>query len=266
MNSLLSVLLHDVYVADPAESGFPGAAADRYKLSVKQFETQLAGLATVRKDWPILVTEQKSDDVGFAITVDDGGTSYYTLIADRLEALGWRGHCLVTTGAIGCRGFLRAREIRELRARGHVIGSHSVTHPLRFSALSRTDMLREWRESREMLADILGEDITTASVPGGSFSSAVAGTAREAGIRHLFTSEPQTRVSVIEGCTVLGRYTIHAASKPDFAGRLGCLQTAARFQEWVVWNAKQRAKSVFAFAAPQRHSHSMVKLLSSTSR
>jgi peptidoglycan/xylan/chitin deacetylase (PgdA/CDA1 family) len=250
MTALLSILLHDVYVQDPDESGFPGVSANRYKLSLKQFEAQLAGLWAVRKDAPILVGSPMTDR-RFAITVDDGGMSYFTCVAGELEALGWRGHCFVTTGAIGSRGFLGKREIRELHERGHAIGSHSVTHPLRFSALSRVSMLREWRDSHDTLSDILGKDVTVASIPGGAFSPLVATTAREAGFHSLFTSEPQTRVSVLDGCTVFGRYTVRASSRPDFARRIGQLDASARIREWVVWNAKQRVKSLLAFAAPQ---------------
>ena len=73
-------------------------------------------------------------------TFDDGGVSYYTVVADRLEAQGWRGHCFVSTDFIGQRGFLTAAQIRELDARGHVIGSHSASHPARFSTLTAASM------------------------------------------------------------------------------------------------------------------------------
>ena len=123
-------------------------AADRYKLSLRQFDAQLAGLAQVRADAPVLVQEisgglkaswlpasgYEGVDAPYLMTVDDGGVSYYTLVADRLEARGWRGHCFVSTDAIGTRGFLTASQLRELDTRGHVIGSHSASHPARFSA------------------------------------------------------------------------------------------------------------------------------------
>jgi peptidoglycan/xylan/chitin deacetylase (PgdA/CDA1 family) len=253
MRHLLSLLLHDVYRSHPAESGFPGRAADRYKLSFAEFDRQISELAEVRKDRPMLVTGEVppySDGGPFAITVDDGGLSYYSTVADRLEALGWRGHCFVTTGAIGCSGFLDARQIRELRARGHVIGSHSVSHPRRFSGCPRVQMIYEWRESRKRLADIMGEDVTIASVPGGSFSPRVADAAREAGLHVLFTSEPQTRVVEVGGCTVLGRFTVRAGCRPDFTRRLGRLEPGLRLREWMFWNVKKRLKPLVAATAP----------------
>src|SRR5688572_3551074 len=104
---VVSLLYHDVFLRDPAESGFSSQAADRYKLSLPAFEAQLAALARVRPDAPILLTDVAESRVPspesrlpFAITVDDGGVSYYTVMADRLEALGWRGHCFVSTDFI----------------------------------------------------------------------------------------------------------------------------------------------------------------------
>src|SRR6267142_2488563 len=122
--NVVSLLFHDVYASDPAESGFRSPAADRYKLLIPDFEAQLDGLIRIPDPgsrFPAL------------ITFDDGGESYYTAAADRLEACGRRGHCFVTTDFIGQRGFLTAAQIRELDARGHLIGSHSASHPARFS-------------------------------------------------------------------------------------------------------------------------------------
>ena len=42
---VVSLLFHDVYASDPRESGFCSPAADRYKLSVRDFVAQLDGLA-----------------------------------------------------------------------------------------------------------------------------------------------------------------------------------------------------------------------------
>ena len=242
MARLVSLLFHDVYVTDPAESGFVSDAANRYKLSVADFEAQLAGLARVRTDAPSVrgsSASGRSEEQGlpYAITFDDGGVSYYTLIADRLESRGWRGHCFVTTDCIGRRGFLDAAQIRELHARGHVIGSHSASHPARFSACSLEQMVREWRDSRARLEDLLGDAVTVASVPGGYFSAAVARAAAEAGLTVLFNSEPVTAIGV-EPITVIGRFTIRHGDAPDAAMRFLAPAAWARSAAWLNWNAK----------------------------
>jgi peptidoglycan/xylan/chitin deacetylase (PgdA/CDA1 family) len=251
---LLTLLFHDVYEADPSESGFSEPGAERYKLTRPAFEAQLGGLHRARGDRPLLATELPPlSPVGapFAVTVDDGGVSYYTIVADRLEALGWRGHCFVTTGMIGRPGFLDGARIRELHRRGHLIGSHSVSHPARFSAQSREQMVSEWAESRARLTDLLGQDVTVGSVPGGYFSRRVAEAAREAGLRVLFTSEPETRVAPVAGCMVAGRFTMRPGRRPDFARDLARLRRSTLLREFTVWNGKKLIKACLGRAYPR---------------
>ncbi|MGE5624334.1 MAG: polysaccharide deacetylase family protein [Bacillota bacterium] len=253
MNRLLALLFHDVFVDDPGESGFDGAGAARYKLPLADFDAQLAGLEAALPCPPALLAGAYREGPGtpVAITVDDGGVSYHSLVADRLEARGWRGHCFVTTGFIGRRGFLQKHHLRELHARGHGIGSHSVSHPARFSACAPRVMSREWSDSRRALQDILGADVTMASVPGGYFSSHVARAAAEAGLSVLFTSEPETQVREIAGCTVLGRFTARRGCPADYPARLVRGSPAARYGAWLAWNAKKALKAALGDAYPE---------------
>lgn len=227
----VSLLFHDVYVTDPRESGYASEAADRYKLSATAVDAHLDAIASVR-------------DVPFLITVDDGGVSYYTLLADRLEARGWRGHCFVSTNQIGTRGFLDAAQIRELDKRGHLIGSHSASHPTRFSACTPEQMREEWTSSRRVLEDILGHDVTLASVPGGYYSKAVARAACDAGLQLLFNSEPVTTLEHQDGCTIAGRFTIRRGDAPDMSRRLLLPAPWARWSAWTKWNAKGLVKPI----------------------
>ena len=256
----ISLLFHDVYVKDPLESGFGSDAANRYKLSLADFDAQLDGVAAVRPDPPILAAEliggstagpigappnppyRSVQEAPFLITVDDGGASYHSVVADRLEQRGWRGHCFVSTDLIGQRGFLSAAQIRDLDARGHVIGSHSASHPARFSAQPFDAMVGEWSRSRAVLEDILGHAVDVASVPGGYFSPAVARAAGTAGIRLLFTSEPVTTVQIGSDCTLVGRFTIRHGDPSDAAQRFVVSTPWARSSAWVSWNAKGLVK------------------------
>src|SRR6185503_14157295 len=97
----ISLLFHVVFVDDPGESGFVSAAANRYKLTVADFDAQLDGVAAARTEPPILASALEHGDdqsvpagpprwhrtrrnpphtsariTPFAITVDDGGESY----------------------------------------------------------------------------------------------------------------------------------------------------------------------------------------------
>ena len=241
---VISLLFHDVYVSHPDESGFASDAANRYKLTLADFDAQLAGVDAVRSDLPIAATETAirvepdSARVPFLVTVDDGGVSYHQWIAERLERRGWRGHCFVSTDHIGRRGFLGVDQIRNLAARGHLIGSHSASHPARFSALPFDQMVSEWSRSRSILEDLLGTSVEVASVPGGYYSPVVARAAREAGIRVLFTSEPVTSVDVSGDLTIIGRYTIRRGDPANLAQRLLSASRWTRSQAWASWNAK----------------------------
>ena len=242
----VSLLFHDVYESNPGESGFRSPAADRYKLSVPEFEAQLDGLLEL----PLARRTSRSDSrdpgsrIPVVLTVDDGGVSFHTVMADRLEALGLRAHCFVSTDYIGERGFLNPEQIRELDARGHVIGTHSASHPSRFSALHASEMRREWSDSRQRLEDIVDHAVTVGSVPGGYFSRAVAEAAAAAGLRTLYTSEPTARPSVFGALRIVGRFTLRRGHPRDMALRFASAAPWARCGAWVGWNAKALIKPV----------------------
>jgi peptidoglycan/xylan/chitin deacetylase (PgdA/CDA1 family) len=222
---LASFGYHEV-TDDPTDSGFQRSSALAYKLSRRAFEEHLDAIGTSGLT-PELVTE--IDFAGASrhllLTFDDGGKSAVHAGA-ALAARGWRGHFFVITGLIGERRFLRADEIRSLRGCGHLIGSHSHTHPTPFRALRAAQMLEEWRVSCDRIAQLLGEPCTTASVPGGDISPAVLGSAATAGLTHLFTSEPWRVPRRVGGCWVLGRYSPKAGTPPARVHEL------ARFRGW----------------------------------
>lgn len=222
-----------MFVNTPAESGFCSAAADRYKLSVEQFERHLAAL-----------TSLPAGALPFSLTFDDGGESFYGQVADRLDAMHWRAHCFVPTDFIDRPGFLSRRQIRELDARGHVIGAHSASHPARISACSAEVLRGEWVESVGVLEDILGRAVRMASVPGGYYSRAVGEAAAAAGITTLFTSEPVTRVHVAAGCAIAGRFAIRSRSAATLSARLVAPRPWARLAMWADWNAKAICKPI----------------------
>lgn len=226
------LLFHDVYGADPRDSGFRSDAADRYKLTVRQFEEQLSGLARHPAALP------------FALTFDDGGASFYTVIADRIEELGWRAHCFVPTDTIDRPGFLTRAQIQDLDRRGHSIGSHSASHSPRISACGPGMILREWTKSLDVLEALLGHEVVSASVPGGFHSRHVAEAAAIAGVRILFTSEPITRVHRVGDCSIFGRFTIRQASGPDASARLVGCPPWSRWAAWASWNSKGLIKPI----------------------
>lgn len=250
------LMYHDVCADDADESGFPGADARLYKLTPADFDRHLAALAAVFPGGPHL---RRRDDAplveaAFMLTFDDGGASMMA-IADRLEQRGWRGHFFITTGRLGQRGFLSAADLRELHARGHAIGSHSVSHPRMISALPTSEIRREWSDSLRMLEDVLADRIDAASVPGGYVSRAVAQAAAEAGVRCLWTSEPTRRVRVLGEMQILGRYMIQRNTAPAQAVALAAAGSRAQARSWLSWSARKPIKALLGPAYPYLRSH-----------
>lgn len=180
---------------------------------------------------------------GLCFTFDDGGVGSVAA-ARMLDERGWKGHFFIATDWIDRPGFLREQQIHELRRAGHVIGSHSCSHPERMSHLDTQDLVREWSESARRLASILGEEVRTASVPNGYYSREVARAASLAGIRLLFTSEPTVRIERVDDCVVLGRYTVHRKMSATLTARLAADELLPRSCQAAVWNAKKLAKRV----------------------
>jgi len=246
---VISLMYHDVVErAAHQASGFASADAALYKLEPDQFERHLAAISNLVPDRPILVTDLMANMIGPAkpwmITFDDGGVSSYAPIADRLEAAGWRAHFFITTDYVGKPAFMSREQIRDLHRRGHIIGSHSCSHPLRFAALPYADLKREWGLSASVLSDLLGERVRIASLPGGQYSRQVVEAAAAAGIEALFTSEPTTRCAEIEGCLVIGRYAIQRGMAPAVAAGMALGQFAPRFRQWLWWEIKKGVKSL----------------------
>ncbi|MGA3073863.1 MAG: polysaccharide deacetylase family protein [Bryobacteraceae bacterium] len=183
-------------------------------------------------------------EVPLFLTFDDGAVSSYTCVAGELEQRGWRGHFFVTTDWTGRPGFLAARQIRELHARGHVIGSHSCSHPARMSKLSWEELLREWKESCAILSDILQEPVVTASVADGYYSLKVGKAAAAAGIQVLFTSEPSAKVSNVDGCLILGRYSIQSHTPARVSGAIAARNRWPRLRQAILWQAKKPVKAL----------------------
>ncbi len=204
----------------PVDSGFQRSGAWPYKLGTSAFAThleQIAACGTV----PELVNRVDLAHPGrhVLLTFDDGGRSALH-IAEQLERRGWRGHFFICTSLIGRRSFLDARGIKQLRRAGHLIGTHSHSHPDIYRELPWERMVVEWRQSSDILAQLLGEPCDTGAVPGGESSEAVFRSGAAAGLRFLFTSEPRTRPRIVGGCWILGRFCVKASTHPDEVGQL----------------------------------------------
>ena len=237
------LLYHDVASRDAREgTGFGGPLAARYKLAPGDFASHLDAIAATGR---IVATfdPEASPSPAVTLTFDDGGASALAA-ASAVEGHGWRAHFFVVTSLIDQPGFLRSGEIVELARRGHVIGSHSHTHPTYMARLSRAELEVEWSTSRGLLEELLGAAPSTASIPGGMISRAVVETAAGAGYRVLMTSEPITTQRRADGLVTVGRFNIWNTTPASRAAAYARGAWGARARLWLEWRAKSATKRI----------------------
>lgn len=128
---------------------------------------------------------------------------------------------------------LTADEVRELHDRGWEIGSHSMAHR-DLPTLSEAECLADLRESRELLSDLIGADVTTLAYPFGRHSAHVRRAAERAGYDLAF--------ALPEGPEVGGRFAvprtgIYRGNRPwTFRAKINPLYSSVRTSvpyQWV---------------------------------
>ncbi|MCU0634622.1 MAG: polysaccharide deacetylase family protein [Gemmatimonadaceae bacterium] len=209
-SDVIALLYHDVLAPGDPTSGFTGPGADHYHLSADTLSAHLALLVSLRAplEGGRVALPTIGDPTAALCTFDDGGASAVRRTAPLLEAAGVRGAFFVPTRWMGTPGFATAAELRALHDRGHLIGTHTHTHPTRLNALPLSTIEEEWRTSRRRLEDAIGAAVTIGSVPAGFHGSRVARAAAAAGLTDLFTSEPNALVALAHGVRVRGRFSV----------------------------------------------------------
>ena len=114
------------------------------------------------------------------LTVDDGFASSMRA-ADLLEKEGFRASFFLTRDKCLTRPrFVQAPDIRELRKRGFSVGTHGTTHR-GLTFLSHENCVKEIKQSREWLEELIGEPVRYMAAPGGFINSRITKLAYEHG-------------------------------------------------------------------------------------
>lgn len=196
------LMYHCVYRNNFAESGFQEGNSWQYKVQVDDFEAQVKAISDYCEK-----TKLSKDCVEF--TFDDGGVSFLTVIAPILEKYNFYGIFYISTQYIDTIGFLSKMQIKELYDRGHIIGSHSHSHPQFLSKMKYEEIFQEWRESKLILENIIQGKVLFASIPNGNGSKIVYEAALNNGFKVLDTSIPTTKEDSYGSMLVRGRFVIH---------------------------------------------------------
>lgn len=201
MPKTIALLYHEI-IDDYSESGFQNKDNLAYMHKTEVFRKHLE----IFKNH---LNSGNSKVENHLFTFDDGGISNLKS-ARILEENDWKGIYFITTKRIGTSGFLAENDIRTLHENGHIIGSHSHTHPMIFRTLTYAQMLEEWKVSKEILEEILGEEILHCSVPGGDSDLKTYESAVEAGFKYIFDSEPIVETRKLQNADIFGRFSVKA--------------------------------------------------------
>jgi peptidoglycan/xylan/chitin deacetylase (PgdA/CDA1 family) len=224
-------MYHDVVEGNP----------DIYAVTPRRFREQLDAIERAAGGPPVAVDGLIGN--AWMITFDDGGASALDAGAE-LARRSWRGHFFVATDLVGRPGFLDWDGVRAVAGMGHVIGSHSCSHPDRMADCSWDQLLDEWSRSAAVLAEELGGSVTTASVPGGLYSKSVGRAAAAAGFTTLFTSLPSQRPRSIDGCRLIGRYAIRRDTQAAEAAAAGAGRPLPWARQRAAWGLRGAMKSI----------------------
>jgi peptidoglycan/xylan/chitin deacetylase (PgdA/CDA1 family) len=119
-----------------------------------------------------------------ALTYDDGPNDPHT---PRLLDVLARHNVPATFFAIGRYARQRPELIREVIARGHVVGNHTFTHPL-LTLQTEAELRRQLSECQSALQDAMGKSVNLFRPPFGGRRPAVLRIAREMGLQPVMWS------------------------------------------------------------------------------
>jgi peptidoglycan/xylan/chitin deacetylase (PgdA/CDA1 family) len=146
-----------------------------------------------------------------SISFDDGDIGQATRAFPELAKRGMSATFFITTAWVGQPAYASWDQLREMRAAGMSIQSHSHTHPY-LSELDGDALREELRRSHDLLGEHLGQQTTMIALPGGNAPrSGLRSMIAEVGYRVVATSDWGVNhdrevdgVRYVRRCTVRG--------------------------------------------------------------
>lgn len=160
--SWVCLMYHDV-TALPSQKG----SASYFSVSSGVFSRQLSIIADMgRRGCSIAEAVSGAEVAPVAISFDDGNIGQAVHGFAALVAHSMTATFFVTTDWVGRPGYVSWDHLREMRAAGMAIESHTHTHPF-LSELSESRLRDELRRSRDLLDEHLDQNTTMLAFPGG---------------------------------------------------------------------------------------------------
>jgi peptidoglycan/xylan/chitin deacetylase (PgdA/CDA1 family) len=159
-----------------------------YVFSLGEFKEHMEWLS--RKQYAtLLIDDLFSNNIpekSVVLTFDDGHISNYTLAFPVLTKFKIAATFFIVPMFIGKDNYLSKDQIHEMTKYGMRFESHSLTHPY-MPSLNRQEIVREVRDSKLRLENILGDEIRHFSVPYGFYTKYLIQCVKENGYLSLVT-------------------------------------------------------------------------------
>jgi len=163
-------------------------------VSIDLFSQQLAELT--RAGFRFSTFGEGHHDHQIVITFDDGYASCFERGMAVLEDFGCKAIQFLVSGRIGKTNdwdatgepIVHKSQVRDWLANGHLIGSHTITHP-DLTKLRERDAREEIRASRKWLEDTFGVAVNHFAYPLGACDERLAAMVRESGYVTAVTTE-----------------------------------------------------------------------------
>ena len=169
-----------------------------------------AGVAGAeRKMWvPVAWFEAILDALpsqGVRLAFDDGKASDIEHALPVLVSKGRTARFFPLAGKLGTPGYVDREDIGRIHAAGMRVGSHGCHHR-DWRTLTADELDAELVASRRALAEVVGDEVTEAACPFGSYDRRVLRALRRTGYRRVYTSDGGACQT---GAWLMSRTTVH---------------------------------------------------------
>tara|TARA_B100000519_G_scaffold201404_1_gene216847 strand:+ start:620 stop:1408 length:789 start_codon:yes stop_codon:yes gene_type:complete len=185
MGSLI-LMYHDIFLKSPAP--FIPRSSNIYHISEQTFIEHLNQIKK-SKVHVVRLTNLLTSKDSISLTFDDGWIGAFNIGLPLIKEFGFKCTFFITKSFVGRRGFVNEKRIVMASEAGMEIGVHGTTHRM-LSNCSNDEIIWEFKNCREYLESLTGQNIISASMPGGDWNKNIASCAKKAGFKNLCVSTP----------------------------------------------------------------------------
>ena len=179
-------MYHDIFLKSPAP--FIPRSSNIYHISEQTFIEHLNQIKKSKVNVVGLTKLSTSKD-SISLTFDDGWIGAFKIGLPIIKEFGFKCTFFITKSFVGRQGFVNEKGIVMASEAGMEIGVHGTTHRM-LSNCSNDEILWEFKNCRKYLESLTGQNIISASMPGGDWNKNIASCAKEAGFKNLCVSTP----------------------------------------------------------------------------